>query len=313
MPGQNKSVTIAMATYNGAKHIRMQLDSLLAQTYENIRIVIRDDGSKDATLEVIKEYQKKTDKITLLPSDGRNLKCPGSFYEILRECEPSDYYAFCDQDDIWYPQKIEWAVEKLQETEKKETVNQQPLLYLSSYDYYTEDNKFIRKFPEQKEHITVRDVMYYTPGSGFTLVFNEPLRKKMILEKTPGDEMHDKWMIRGAACFGTIVYDKRSTAKHIRYEDSVTAEDAGNANLLVHFIKDELLSDTAVLAKNYLKYYYDVFREELKTEDKKTMELFIKEPAGITGWFQKVFYPHRLRMRFPGEVALRLLFFIGKI
>ena len=303
-----KEVIIVMATYNGAFHIKKQLDSLLAQTYQNLKIVIRDDGSEDATIKIIKEYQARTDKITLLKCDGKNLKCPGSFYEILEQCPKSDYYAFCDQDDIWYPEKIQWAVEKLNQYGREE-----PLLYLSSYDYYTEEGKFIRKFPIQKEPIRIRNVMYYTPGSGFTLVFNEQLRKKMVVDCKPGNEMHDKWMIRGAICFGKIVYDSRSTAKHIRYADSVTAEDAGNTNLLIHFIRDELLADTAVEAKEYLKYFYDAFSNEMKPYDKKAMEIFIDDSNNLKSWLRKIFYPHRLRTRISGEIALRILFMIGKI
>ena len=310
---QNKVVTIALATYNGEQHIKTQLDSILAHTYQNFKIVIRDDGSSDDTLNIVRDYQKRTDKITVLDSNGMNLKCPGSFYQILRECEKTDYYAFCDQDDIWYPEKIQWAVEKLQQEEEIVQEDEVPLLYLSSYDYYTEDGKFIRHFPIQKGNITVKNVIYYTPGSGFTLVFNDLLRQMMVLQCTPGNEMHDKWMIRGAACFGKIVYDPRSTARHIRYENSVTAEDAGNTTLLIHFVKDELLSDTAIKAKEYLKYYYDVFSEKMSKSDRETMEVFIKEPACFFRWLRKVLYPHRLRMRLSGELALRFLFLLGKI
>ena len=71
---QNKVVTIALATYNGEQHIRTQLDSILAQTYQNFKIVIRDDGSSDDTLNIVRDYQKRTDKITVLDSDGMNLK-----------------------------------------------------------------------------------------------------------------------------------------------------------------------------------------------------------------------------------------------
>lgn len=304
----NPKVCIAMAVYNGEKHIRVQMDSLLKQTYENIQIVVRDDGSKDETVFIVREYAKKyPDKIVLLENDGQNLKCPGSFYRIIRDCEKADYYAFCDQDDYWEPQKIQWAVEKL------EALNKEGKLYLSSYDYYTEDGKFIRHFPPQKTPIELKEVLYHTPGSGFTIVFDETIRQRFILQVNPGTEMHDRWLIRAAVCFGTVLYDPRSTARHIRHEEAVTAEDAGNKNLLVHFIKDELLSDVAVEAKRHLTYFYKTFREELSEQDKKTIFVFVKQHGGIKNWCQKVFYPGRLRSRVPGEVALRLLFLIGKI
>lgn len=301
-------VNIVLAAYNGEKHIRTQLDSILKQTYQNIIITVRDDGSTDRTVEIIEEYVKKyPEKIVLQECDGENLKCPGSFYRILRQCEKTDYYAFCDQDDIWEPEKIEWAVEKLEE-EKKEG-----RLYISSYDYYTESGEFIRHFPPQSAEIHLREVLYHTPGSGFTLVFDEWIREKFVLEKDPGTEMHDRWLIRAAVCFGKVIYDPRSTARHIRHEEAVTVEDAGNKNLFVHFIKDELLSDVAVKAKKDLMYFYQMWQADLKEEDRKLIEKFVRSHGGIKNWFQKVFYRGRLRSRMLGEIALRMLFFIGKI
>ena len=128
------TVNILLATYNGSKHIRKQLDSLLAQTYPHITIYIRDDGSQDNTVEIVKKYiadNSSTKKITLLDNDGVNLGCPASFYQILKECKTADYYAFCDQDDVWYPDKIKWAVEKLSKSPQKV----KPLVYFSAYEY----------------------------------------------------------------------------------------------------------------------------------------------------------------------------------
>lgn len=301
-------VCIAMAVYNGEKHIKQQMESLLNQTYENLIITIRDDGSTDNTAAIVKEYvQEYPQKVVMLDGNGENLKCPGSFYRILRDCEKADYYGFCDQDDYWEPKKIEWAVEKLEKERKKGK------LYLSSYDYYDEEGNFIRHFPSQKAPIRLKEVLYHTPGSGFTIVFDETIRQNFIIDVDPGIEMHDRWLIRAAVCFGTVIYDNRSTARHIRHDEAVTAEDAGNKNLLIHFIKDELLSDVAINAKKNLAYFYEVFQKELQPKDRELIKIFIKEGGGIKNWIQKVFYPGRLRSRIPGEIALRLLFFIGKI
>lgn len=301
-------VNIVLAAYNGEKHIRPQLDSLLEQTYPNIIVTVRDDGSTDHTVEIVREYvMKYPGKIVLLEPDGENLKCPRSFYRILEKCEKADYYAFCDQDDVWEPDKIKWAVQKLEEEDQKGK------LYLSSYDYYTEDGAFIRHFPPQNPEIPLREVLYHTSGSGFTIVFDEWMREKFVLETKPGKEMHDRWLIRAAVCFGKVIYDPRSTARHIRHEEAVTVEDAGNKNLLIHFIRNELLSDVAVEAKRDLTYFYKVFQKDLKEKDRRLMEIFVREHGGVKNWFQKVFYKKRLRSRLLGEIALRMLFFIGKI
>ncbi len=297
-------VCIAMATYNGAAHMRIQFDSLLKQTYENFVIVIRDDGSTDDTVAIVKEYQDRyPDRFVLLEDDGANLRCPGSFYRILQTCEPADYYGFCDQDDYWKPEKIACAVEAL------EKLDGEGKLYLGSYDYYTQDHKYIRAFPKQQVPITLARVIYHTPASGFTLMFDEKIRRKYICEVDPGTEMHDRWLIRCAVCFEQVVYDERSLAEHIRFEESVTAEDAGNKKLLTHFIQDELMSDVAVEAKKDLCYFEKVFGGQLTPQDAKLIHTFTK----THGWAKKLLFPHRMRARIPGEIALRILFLIGKI
>ena len=106
----DKKVAIIMSTYNGEPFIRQQLDSILNQTYKNIELVVRDDGSKDKTVEIIKEYQEKYENIKFF--QGENLGFVKSFFELLKLTE-ADYYSYADQDDIWIENKIEPAVNSL--------------------------------------------------------------------------------------------------------------------------------------------------------------------------------------------------------
>lgn len=305
------TVNILLATYNGSRHIRRQLDSLLAQTYPHIAIYVRDDGSKDNTVEILKEYMAKNSsgkKIILLPNNGTNLGCPASFYQILKECEAADYYAFCDQDDIWYPDKIKWAVEKLSKHPQKS----KPCVYFSAYEYYTDTGKFLRQSPAQKKHISLTDVLYYTPASGFVLVFNEAARQELILAVRPGKELHDRWLLRGAACFGSILYDPRCSAAHIRHKEAVTAEDSGNCSLVKSFLKNEIGGTAMTDSKKYLCHFLKTFRGRLSKSDLNTLVLFTAKNTPARQ-IRKLFYPRRLRARFAGEIAIRLLFLIGKI
>lgn len=302
-------VNILLATYNGEKYLKKQLDSLIAQTYKNIDIYIRDDGSTDRTVELVREYAAlcpEGKRIIFFEPDGRNLRCPGSFYEIARRCEQADYYAFCDQDDIWYPDKVAWAVERL-EREKKSDL----LVYYTASDYLEEDGTFIRKSPRQKESLQLSDVLYYTPGSGFTIVFNETARRKMILDCNPGQELHDRWMLRGAACFGKALYDERSSAAHIRHAGAVTADDSDNGNLLKNFVKNELLGASAKLEKHNLRYFSREYWDVLDDSERKLLKLFCRKKNTPAIWLKKVFYPKRLRQRLGGELALRMLFVFG--
>lgn len=102
------TVCILMSTYNGDKYIKQQLDSIFAQEDVDIKLVVRDDGSKDSTLDILRQY----DSILLL--EGANIGCEESFMELLFMDIEADYYAFADQDDVWHPRKMISAIENIQ-------------------------------------------------------------------------------------------------------------------------------------------------------------------------------------------------------
>ncbi|MBR2743798.1 MAG: glycosyltransferase family 2 protein [Clostridia bacterium] len=108
-----KTIDIVMATYNGEKYIRKQLDSILNQTYTNFRLLISDDASTDDTVNIIQEYQEKDMRIKLFIQPS-NVGVKKNFEFLLRKVE-SNLYALADQDDIWLPEKLEKCVIKMQE------------------------------------------------------------------------------------------------------------------------------------------------------------------------------------------------------
>jgi rhamnosyltransferase len=171
MKSNKPTLIVALATYNGAKHLKTQLDSILEQTFTDFQIYIRDDGSTDNTLEIIRDYVRKSGQIHLIEDNLGNLKPPYSFYAILNQCPSAKYYAFADQDDIWYPDKLMRAVNYLDSVNLKDDIG----LYVSSYEYKTEFGEYIRRFPVQHD-LSLNKNIYYSIGSGFTFVFTEKLR-----------------------------------------------------------------------------------------------------------------------------------------
>ena len=108
-------VDILLATYNGEKYLKPQLDSILKQTYSNFRLLISDDDSSDKTKEILKEYAKK-DKRIILYFQEKNLGVIKNFEFLLKNVE-NEYYMFSDQDDIWKEDKIEKSINHIKETD----------------------------------------------------------------------------------------------------------------------------------------------------------------------------------------------------
>ena len=98
-------ISIALATYNGSKFIREQLDSILTQSMDDFEIIICDDCSTDNTMEILQEYCSKDERIHIYKNSA-NVGFKNNFEHILSLCN-GEYIAFCDQDDVWEANHLE--------------------------------------------------------------------------------------------------------------------------------------------------------------------------------------------------------------
>ena len=106
----DKLVSICIATYNGEKYLKEQLDSVCNQTYKNIEILIQDDASSDNTVKIIQAYQEKYN-IQLFVNES-NLGYIKNFESLIQKAT-GEYIAPCDQDDIWVKNKIELLINNI--------------------------------------------------------------------------------------------------------------------------------------------------------------------------------------------------------
>lgn len=196
-----ETVQILMSTYNGERYLREQLDSILNQTYPSIELFIRDDGSLDGTLDILKEYAKTYENVQY--EEGSNLGPIQSFLELLRNSDDrAKYYAFADQDDVWLPGKIEEAV-KLLEKEPSDT----PLLYCSDL-YITDENLKVIKIDDKAPKPSFGNALVQNICTGCTAVMNQALRDKINQTRPKNIVMHDWWFYLIAALFGKVLYDQ---------------------------------------------------------------------------------------------------------
>ena len=93
-----EKIDILLATYNGEKYLKEQIESILNQTYKNIHLIISDDNSQDKTREILKEYKNVDDRVTVYFQE-KNLGYVRNFEFLLKQVE-SDYYMLSDQDDV---------------------------------------------------------------------------------------------------------------------------------------------------------------------------------------------------------------------
>ena len=156
---QDKIIEILMATYNGEKYISEQIDSIINQTCKNWKLLIRDDGSQDKTLEILEEYEKRDERINILRDIKGNLGFVKNFEELLKNSS-EEFIMFSDQDDYWIENKLENYINELGTLSEKE--QKMPLL-IHSNSFVCDENLNVKK----KEFINSKIAAHYKKNSYF--------------------------------------------------------------------------------------------------------------------------------------------------
>ena len=185
-------VTVAIATYNGEKYIVEQIESILAQSYKNIEILVADDCSTDATFAILQSYASRYPGIVI----SRNHKRLGwvkNFEQLLKRSK-GEYIAFSDQDDLWLPGKLSTAIEALEREDPSK-----PLMFHSDLEVCSENMQRVHHsyfemcsytFSKEKQ----LDAMLGRCGvMGNTMVINQRL-KSLALPFPEGLAAHDYWI-----------------------------------------------------------------------------------------------------------------------
>lgn len=299
---KEKKVAVIMSTYNGERFIREQLDSILNQSYKNIELIVRDDGSKDKTVEIVKEYQEKHKNIKL--HQGQNLGFVKSFFELLKLAE-ADYYAYADQDDIWIENKIELAVNSLNKLD-----DQKPNMAFGNSDYYDENMEFMG-YGEKNKTYSFLSSLFACVGQGMTMTVNKKTRD-MIIENMPKTcFFHDWWTYILCVALGNVAYDNVTTVKYRRRKENATSEGQGYLRLLVWRVKNLLLNDGMKDIKQQMINFKNIYYNDLTDEQKEILDLFSNEKYNFFKALKKAFYPKRIRRTLVDDLMLRIIFILG--
>lgn len=268
------NISIAMATYNGAKYLRAQLDSLYSQTKVPDEIVVCDDCSSDDTIKILEEFHKNKGLKYLI--NDTNLGVNKNFEKAIRACS-SDYIAICDQDDVWFPQKIEILLKKIIEVE-----NNQPCVISSRSTELKpgmSTNEYKCGSDSDGIYATLLGPSYLVQGC--TLIMN----KKMInlLKPFPYSYkeimMYDGYISFVAATCGIKYNLAKVLMAYRRHESNVIGKISDKKNLwhrivtkIKHLKFDRIFPSSRC---NTLKYVYDEYCDVMHNEAKELIKKII--------------------------------------
>lgn len=247
------NVAILLSTYNGEKFLKQQLDSILAQSTENWDLFIRDDGSKDSTLEIIAYYASNYKNIHFL-KDNSSKGASLSFMTLL-ENVVAKYYMFCDQDDIWLPNKIEISLEKMQKAES--TYYKMPILVHSDLMVVDDQLKIMHSsfwtYAKLKQkYLSKFNYLGVCNGvTGCTIIINNEA-KEVSLPIRLDAPMHDYWMALQVAKTGKIFYVDVPTMLYRQH----TANEVGAQNTDITYFLKRIRSISKTIQKQFQIYKF---------------------------------------------------------
>ena len=225
-PETRSDVTVIISTFNGSAYLQQQLDSLYAQTHPNIRIMVRDDGSSDTTRRIL-ESEQSQERLELLTGHD-NLGPSRSFFELLRKAAATktDFIAFCDQDDVWLPEKLSQAV-----TDLSAVRNERAAMYCSKLEIVDADLVHIG-FTFVPKKLGFGNALVENVCTGCTIVLNRKAID-LICQNLPTRALaHDWWCYLVLSCFGEIIFDQDAHIKYRQHGNNVVGVPKGNLDRL---------------------------------------------------------------------------------
>jgi glycosyltransferase involved in cell wall biosynthesis len=286
------TVDILLATYNGGKYLEEQINSIFNQNYINWKLLIRDDLSQDKTLEIIAKYKNKfPEKIKIINNYNTRLKVSHNFASLL-ENSSSDYIMFCDQDDVWLPNKVEITLNKMYEIEKMygkdkcllvhtdlKVVDRNLNLISNSFWKYQNLNP---KQGNSLKRLLVQNVI-----TGCTMTINKPL-KNLSLPIPQEAIMHDWWIALVAATFGHVAYVEMPTILYRQhYQNDIGARKWGLDYIISRATNHDRIREYFKRTIAQAQKFLDVYQNQLDEESLKIIKTY--STLDKAGFFQKRF------------------------
>lgn len=218
---------IVMSTYNGKAYLQEQLESVLRQTVSDFLLLIRDDGSSDGTPDLLREISDPRVRLIL----GENLGPAGSFFALLDAArqENADFVFFCDQDDVWMPDKLETLLSEIAKCPAGPALVFSDFAMIDGSGSVTGDS-----------YTAMAQLRIPADGNFFPKLLAQPYvfgcasvlnRELLELVKDPpaGIEMYDCWIALVASLLGTVRYLPQSTIYHRFHSSNATGRSGMNS------------------------------------------------------------------------------------
>lgn len=277
------TVEILLATYNAARYLPELLASLESQRHSDWRLLVRDDGSQDQTIEILEDFHlRHSDQVRLIEHDGANLGPCGNFLHLLQHSS-TDYIMFCDQDDIWLPDKIALTLTEMKTLEQQHGIDM-PLLVHTDFQVVDDTLHIIGTSGHRYQLIDPHNgarlsrLLVQNIVTGCTTMINHQLRD-LVLPVPKTALMHDHWLALATAAFGRIGYVATPTLLYRQHQDNeVGAQGWTPAYILQQLGNLTQIRKALTGNKRQAEAFFLRYQKLLSTENQNLLKAFVSLP-----------------------------------
>ena len=267
---------VLLSTYNGEKYLQQQIKSIFLQNISNIKLIIRDDGSNDCTIDIIKMCQEKYGNIEYYKGD--NIGSNESFWFLIKHAPNNyGYYALADQDDVWDIDKLSCAISKI----KNKSCS--GVLYHSNLRVVDENLNFCRNIHRvARNQKSKYSALAEAIATGCTMVFDNKLLSILQKGNPRGVSCHDTWIYLVAKFMGECIYDFTPHISYRQHSNNVigTYKSLNFRNLFQLFI-NRINAPYGLRTQN-ARELLRCHKNDLSDEDKKILKIFINYNHNFT-------------------------------
>jgi glycosyltransferase involved in cell wall biosynthesis len=274
-------VEVLLATYNGERFLRQQIDSILEQDYSGLRILARDDGSSDGTLAILEEYAAShPDKFQLIPTDVPSRSPKGNFLRLMHASQ-APYVMFADQDDVWHTDKVSSTLALMRQL-VAQYGSDVPLLVFTDL-VVVDENLTVRH--ESLWHLFRIDpsriadlgrLLRQNVATGSTMMLNRPLLQ-LALNMPEHAFMHDWWVALLASALGHAAYLNRPTVQYRQHGSNVLgAVEPERPNLIPRLRHHDNRRAEWELYWNQAKALFSLHGDSMSKANREIAEAFVR-------------------------------------
>jgi len=300
----NKKIQILLSTYNGEKYLKEQLDSYTnLSNFEEVKVLIRDDGSSDGTLKILKQYKEQFGFEVI---EGKNLGVNASLLELFNHCDLNCmYFALSDQDDVWQSDKFQIALKALENKENKQK------LFVSCSAITDKDLKEIGISLNPKKGISFYNAMIENICPGHTQVFNRAMLQELRMHNHPDIFVLDFWNYLVASAIGTVYFSPKCTVYHRQHGRNSVGYELNFWKSTYNRIKRLRFKDSD-LTTLQLRAFYNLYKDRIADEYRKELENFFAGQNSLSSRLKYAFIGKAYRQTKYETWIFKLLYLLGK-